>query len=286
VIFDDAAGCDYCLPTPTEADAGKVVTVNSAGDGYTNEEAAGGSFDCDDLLGCDIFTGLQEQVENIGKIVSVAENTSIPPVHFGLLYNGACIFDSPGLAPVGWQVASYSQWTSLFSYVGGRYGYAGLLMTPSLFYWISLPENANNLYLFNARGAGRFINRSNPAEFKQHNRFHTGTAFSSYPASYYAYISSSNNELRAAALANGMFNLMSVRLTRLAPGKADGTVGTCVYPNGHVYRTVVINEIEWLADNLAEFSFIDGSTIPYYVNPPKGNELPACAAPDSDIANV
>lgn len=73
---------------------------------------------------------------------------------YGRLYNGFTISDSRNVAPVGWHVATDSEWTTLSDYVGGAETAGACLKETGLLHWLTPNEGANNLYAFTALPAG------------------------------------------------------------------------------------------------------------------------------------
>jgi hypothetical protein len=260
VIFDDAAGCDYCLPTPTEADAGKVVTVNSAGDGYTNEEAGGGSFNCDDLLECDVFTVLQEQVHNISEIVVVSNNTSIPPVNFGLLYNKSAAIANSNFLQTGWRLPTYSEMLNWINANDSTSTAGGKMKETGFIGWEPPNDSASNLWLFNGRGGG-LRNGSNGLfyDFKRYGRFWTQEILAKIYLRYFSLSYSWPSITFHYWVPNYG---MSLRPVRENASLSDGQSGFYLGNNNRYYRTIKFMNLEWLADNLAETLNNDGSQIP------------------------
>jgi hypothetical protein len=286
VEFIPPSGCDYCLPTPTEADAGKVVTVNPAGDGYTNEEAGGGSFDCDDLLNCDIFTQLQEQIEAIGKVVSNEHSTSIPPVKFGLLYNGFAAVAATTFLKDGWFVATEYDLLDLDSYLGGISVAGGKLKSLSSQYWSSPNTAATNEYFMNWKGSGqREYLTGLFTQFLERNFIWSSSDFGS--SSVYFRQARYNNAglLRGTSPKNQGGSIIPCRA---ADGIADGVKNTYIGNNGRIYRTVTLMQLEWLADPLAETKFNDGTEIPEITDDSAwlNSTSPALCAFNNDWSNV
>jgi len=286
VIFTDDNGCEYCLPTPTEADAGKVVTVNPDGDGYINEESGGGSFDCDDLLECNVFTELQSQIDSIINWLTNSGQTSIPPINFGLLYNRLAILDTRQLLPDGFSVPTKTQWSDLFNYFPSSVEAAYALCEKSPNYWLYILNNTNSAH-FNARGAGT-------------RRYNDYAFYGLLSFSYYHVL---DYTTYAARIENGITNPLyyykttsglSVRAlkTNLSareqtlPDFASGNPVTG--HNGNIYRTVKINGFIWLADNLAETHYKNGDAIPQITDATewKNATTGAMCAYDNEWSNV
>jgi uncharacterized protein (TIGR02145 family) len=71
---------------------------------------------------------------------------------YGRLYNWYAVNDSRGLAPVGWHVPSYTEWTSLSNFLGGTAG--SKMKVVGTTYWLWPNTDANNLSNFTGVGAG------------------------------------------------------------------------------------------------------------------------------------
>jgi uncharacterized protein (TIGR02145 family) len=79
-----------------------------------------------------------------------ASNTKI----FGKLYNWYSISDSRNIAPTGWHVASYDEWTTLATFLGGVEDGGGKLKEEGTTHWQSPNEGATNETGFTALPAG------------------------------------------------------------------------------------------------------------------------------------
>lgn len=285
--FIDAAGCEVCPPVPGPADAGKVIVVNPAGDGYELAEGGGGGLNCDDLLDCGIIQSILSAINNSFPVVSPPEITSAPQVNFGLLYNWF-VLTSPLLPPLGsgFVAPSQSDWWGLFYYAGDNSYTKGIgkLQLPDLNFWFSLLPTVTNLLYFNAKGPGEI----QPA---------TGT-FSGFKQ--FMYIMYADNLSRvgkieynsdAAVLSvSGRTGRMgaSIRLIRKPSPFPNGTVGALIGNTGRIYKTVTINGVEWMAENLAETHFNNGVEIPIANSPAEWptsptHTLPFAAAPDYSL---
>jgi len=74
--------------------------------------------------------------------------------NFGRLYNWYAISDSRNIAPIGWHVASDSEWTMLTTALGGETLSGGKLKETSLNHWLSPNSSATNETGFTAIPAG------------------------------------------------------------------------------------------------------------------------------------
>lgn len=62
---------------------------------------------------------------------------------YGRLYNWFAVNDSRSIAPTGWHVASFNEWNTLVTYLGGDYVAGGKLKESGTAHWNS-PNNATN----------------------------------------------------------------------------------------------------------------------------------------------
>lgn len=251
--FIDAAGCEVCPPVPGPADAGKVIVVNPAGDGYELAEGGGGGFDCSMLLECPVFV-------NILNSLTASTGASVPPVKFGFLYNWYAgshpLLCNPATNFVS---ATKSHYQNLIAALGGTSLGAAHLKEVSLDFWQSLTGNEDNSSKMNCRGAGNLDALSGSyTAFKQKMWFNYADNSEDM-----AEINNSRDFFYFSVFAaRKPYIGKSVRLCDPTTTKANGSLGTYVGNDGRIYRTIVINGIEWLADNLAETKFSDGSVIP------------------------
>lgn len=79
---------------------------------------------------------------------------AITNIEYGGLYNHYAIQDARNMAPVGWHVATDSDWDALITAVGGNFVAGGVLKEVDTKYWYAPNVDATNEYGFNARGSG------------------------------------------------------------------------------------------------------------------------------------
>jgi uncharacterized protein (TIGR02145 family) len=267
--FIDAAGCEVCPPVPGPADAGKVIVVNPAGDGYELAEGGGGGLSCEDLLDCGIIQQILNDIENLQTTIISAGDTSIPPIKYGLLYNYLIFEGTKTIIQPGWRLFTQSDWIQFTADIGGMYTAGGHLKVAGTEFWNSPNTDAVNSILFNCMPNGwRSDTTGSDGWLKRESSFWTN---------FYSH-ATHQTMIRCRYDSNASSNVFipkirgaGVRLIRDAVGLPNGSKGSYTGFNGRIYRTIVHNEIEVMADNLAETLFSDGSEIPYV---PMGTNWP------------
>lgn len=209
---------------------------------------------------------LYTRVDNLETTVSTQVNTSIPPVNYGYLYNWYAATDSRNIANTGWHVPTNNEWVSLGLFLdpdGDKYNNdaGGKLKETGTTYWQSPNTGATNEVGFNGRGvphrsdvgvfSGAFVNCYFMADLWIEGYVHT--PFISYNTGLLYYTPSAGRPVSTG---------VAVRLVKDSTTLTNGQSGTYIGNNGKVYRTICIGTQEWLADNLAETKYRDGTTIP------------------------
>ena len=175
---------------------------------------------------------------------------------YGMLYNWYAATDIRNIAPVGWHVPSKAEYDTLIAYLGGSSVAGGKLKEIGTTYWGSPNTGATNETGFNAilvsyrESYGSFVG-TNVTQFRNSSdnsllRVCEGYAYVDYTSTVSAY-----NKVGA-----------SIRLIK------DNSTDTGIMTgnDGKQYPTVKIDwgsgSQVWLAQNLEETKFRDGSTIP------------------------
>ena len=107
---------------------------------------------------------------------------------YGRLYNWYAVADSRNIAPAGWHVATYEEWSTLVEYLGGSDLGGAAAKETGLAHWLTPNTGATNTGKFNAvPGGGRYSNGSSNAYFSNITRnspWWTATATSATDALY------------------------------------------------------------------------------------------------------
>lgn len=203
---------------------------------------------------------------------------------YGFLYNWYAINDSSNIAnPDGgfsttnsWHVPTDTEWDTLVSYLGGTGTTGGILKatgtTGSNGCWSSPNTGAIDTYGFTALPTGyrdgylgTFLDISN------YGKWWTSTQYNANSSWQHSFDYSSDNSVNTYL--KKTYGL-SVRLVRdanaseltLSDGANSDTDSITLRPytgnDGRVYRTVKIGTQIWLANNLVETKYNDGSDIP------------------------
>jgi len=179
----------------------------------------------------------------------------VDTIKYGALYNWYAATDARNLTPVGFKIPAKADFEALLTYLGEGLVAQNKLKEIGTTYWIT--GNGNNLSKFNARGSG---NRNNSGIFNgikglcwivctdqntiyPYNLWINDTTFGGISWTYKTYG-------------------FTVRPLKITTTLTNGQSGTYIGNDGKVYRTICIGTQEWLADNLSETKFRDGSLIP------------------------
>jgi uncharacterized protein (TIGR02145 family) len=241
------------------------------------------------------FNSRKPDVKGLGSMKLLKANlTYVTPVipaqiesiKYGALYNWYAVDDVRNICADGWHVPTVTDIAELFDLSPNE---GGKLKETGTTYWISPNTDSTNETGFNGRGSG---SRGSDGLFNYLNDqmwFWTSDAYS--PAVCCAWIlyynngnlgsapSSDNNDKKTGA---------SLRLIKDSTTLTNGQTGTYTGNDGKVYRTICIGTQEWLADNLAETKYRDGSDIPLVTDNAAWAALTtgAMCAYDNDENNV
>lgn len=218
----------------------------------------------------------------------VWQKSLIYPVKYGLLYNWYVVIDSRNIAASGWHVPEVMvEWYVLINYLGSDIGAGGKLKENNLAYWNSPNTGAINLVGFNLRGNG--YRNGATGGFTLLKSF-SDIVFTNTQAYHcVAYSGSANTGYNNSKTQGG-----GVRLLKDSTTLTHGQTGTYVGNDSKIYKTICIGTQEWLADNLAETKYRDGSLIPFagangvnYTDAEWAALItPGCCAYNNDLTNV
>ena len=192
----------------------------------------------------------------------------ITVVKYGYLYNWYAATDVREICAAGWHVATNADFLNLVAETVGEWVSGGNeLKEVGTTYW-TLNIGATNSLQFNARGAAY---RDHLGDFsvalKSTNWFHSSDDyFADIWTPNGLYLNPSDGEMGQTG-GSGTPEIetafgMSVRPVKDSTILTHGQTGTYVGNDGKVYRTICIGAQEWLADNLCETLYRDGSPIP------------------------
>ena len=189
-----------------------------------------------------------------------------PPAYveavYGYLYNWYVVSDVRNICPVGWHVPTRAEFITLSNYLGGDPVSGGKLKATGFTYWQTPNTGADNSSNFNARGSG---DRQNVGTFTSllTNIIHLWTStYVGYGTNYHQIILRYDSAAsQTNVIADAKYGY-SLRPIKDSTALTDGQIGTYVGNDGKVYRTICIGTQEWLADNLCETPYRDGTPIP------------------------
>lgn len=247
-IFNNAIGSAY--PTLPILTAGGVDLIIKAGTTlYFNFDANAGAIR---------QIGIEQFWEDSTEGTLTIDN--------GLLYNWYAV-NTGKLAPTGWLVASYDDWSTLVAYIGGEN--CGYKLKARGAIWGSVNSGATDEFNFSAVGAGF---RILPGTFffqRVLTRFWTSTLEIEGGIPYYFDLEDLTLDITSEVGVEGTGH--SVRCVRTASTDelllADGTYcEEVVDASGNSYRTVKIGTQVWMAENLKTTKYNDDTDIPNITN--------------------
>lgn len=180
-------------------------------------------------------------------------------IKYGVLYNAYAFVNTNGLTSTGWHIPTDTDIDTLISYLGGTTVTGGKLKESGFTYWNSPNTGADNSSKFNARAVG--VRYASGASFDLQGqqmfiRYKTTVFDRSVAILYY------NSAIIAKydSLYDARYGC-SVRIVKDSTSLSHGEEGTYTGNDGKIYRTICIGTQEWLADNLAETKYNDGTLI-------------------------
>lgn len=240
----------------------KVVNVNYnllSGTGTEEQQIA-------DWINGNLPMGYSARFSKINIVLQeeTEESSEEPPVlkvKSGDLYTWLAASDPRNIANEGWEVPLQVDYYNLRQFLGGESVAGGKMKSVEPGKWNAPNTGATNETGFNGVPTGVRLNTSFDGMGisarlwcrDQHDvSFGRICALSNTSAALYTNSSYSKN-----------FGL-GIRLRKTgATDLANGESGAYTGNDGKVYRTICINGVEWLADNLCETEFRNGDPIPY-----------------------
>ena len=235
-----------------------IIAIDNGVEGYRHE-VRGDAYCIDAELTATGFDGVRGiDWENIFIIGS--EYTLIK---FGALYNWYAATDVREIANIGWHVPTIVEYQTLSTFLGGDMVSGAKLKCPGFDYWSESESVGTNESGFGARGNGaRNFTSGDFQSLMSYAHLWTSTINASRP--FYAKLSYTDNIISISNAVGAGFIKQgcAIRLIKDSTTLSDGETGTYTGNDGKVYRTICIGTQEWLADNLAETKYRDGTDIP------------------------
>lgn len=198
---------------------------------------------------------------NYPRFVGVIDNGGGFVPLYGCLYNWYASNPSGTYlsSSSNWVVPTSTQRNALRTYLGNTSTVGGFLKEEGTAYWFPSNVGADNKFGFNGRGSGSrsaiaFANLGTNCQIMCSNQF------SSTQMQGWQLVRSSNNWSNIAAY---KFYGWSIRLLNPSTNLQEGEFSSYTGNDGKIYPTCCIGNQEWLAANLCESKFRDGSDIPY-----------------------
>ena len=175
-------------------------------------------------------------------------------IKYGFLYNWYIITDARNITNEGWHVPDQNEYEIFATYLGGLNTAGGKLKEIDFVYWDDPNTGATNEVRFNGRGAGS----------REDIFFGLNQLLAMWLNALYGNVATAQIYYNDAGLyiyADIEFRGHSIRLVKDSTSLSHGQTGTYTGNDGKIYRTICIGTQEWLADNLAETKYRDGSWI-------------------------
>jgi len=169
---------------------------------------------------------------------------------YGLIYNLSAT-DASNIAPAGWHVPTYVEWTTLTTFLGGESVARGKLKETGLTHWNTPNTGATNEVGFSALPGGC---RGADGTFQS-------IGYSGYwwsAGGSHHFVLSFDSSEGGLDICGGLSNGHSIRLI-----KDDSTdPGTLTDKDGNIYKTVKIGNQVWTTSNWKCTKYNDGTPIP------------------------
>lgn len=191
----------------------------------------------------------------------VEPGPGIETITYGLLYNWYAAADERNICAAGWHIPTNEEWNALLAYLGADAG--GKMKEAQVMYWNNPNTGATNEVWFNGKGAGYRGVSDGLAIYTDLKKVLFAWSVDEIDIDI-AYALSIGNYLDATSGLETDYKYIgySLRLIKDSTTLTHGQTGTMTGNDGKVYRTICIGTQEWVADNLAETKYRDGSDIP------------------------
>lgn len=253
---------------------GKYVAVKVDESGLEFVDPPDPGLDCPAVMACPGIITINNNVDSILDYLTQYQNTSIPPVKYGYLYNVRGQLDARGLFNSGWRLPTNTEWYIIINALGGQAVAGGPCKETGLTYWDSPNTGATNTAKFNGRGASRCDGWRNYSSFKIEFCFCSSnrrTADSFYGGNL---LYNATTMYCIGGWPDGYG--ISMRPMNPSTTLSNGQQGLYFGNDGRIYRTICIGTIEILADNLCESKFVNGETIPIVTDPTTWHDTTTC----------
>lgn len=194
------------------------------------------------------------------------ENFITIVIKYGNLYNWYAATDPREITATGWRVPAIADFQALSTSMGGDSVAGGKLKETGLTYWNTPNYLATNESGFNGRGTGFRYEDGNFQHITLFGRWWASDEYDTTTA-YYVYLPYNLGVFSAySGYSLSKIHGFAIRPCRDATAEElllpDGTAcGNYTGNDGKVYATVKIGSLVWLASNLAETKYRDGSDI-------------------------
>lgn len=192
---------------------------------------------------------------NVLKLLGIANQNPSTEIKLGLIYNWYAATDASFIYADGWKIPTTTEFNTLRSN-GSNYA-TGFKETGTT-YWTAPNTWATNAFEFNGRGAGWRESDGDFLNISERLIMLTTASAGDNTTAYFMRYNASAFNFASYPKKSGA----SIRLLKVSTSLSDGETGTYVGNDGKTYRTICIGSQEWLADNLAETKYRDGTPIP------------------------
>jgi uncharacterized protein (TIGR02145 family) len=182
---------------------------------------------------------------------------------FGLLYNQFVPLDVRGISPIGYHIASASEYQTLIDYLGGWEIAGGHLKEVGLVHWIASTGNVDNSSGFTGIGGGmRDFNTGEFWSLKEMSMFHTPDVYILNTQNGGLYLDTWDDfgviGFYSGAVINCQRNGFSLRYIK----DDSNDLGSVTDYDNNVYNTIKINNQVWAIQNLKVRHYNNGDSIP------------------------